>query len=255
MSTTLLVGRRALVTGAARGIGAAIAWQLAAHGAEIVVADVDVDTAETVAASIRSNGGSASALALDITDEARVDAAFAGLGPLDAVVVNAGILHLAHVVDMATDAWARVIDVNLTGSFFTARAAARSIRDGGSIVCTASLFGLRGGRENGAYSASKFGLIGMAQSLAAELGPRGVRVNSLCPGQIHTEMIDRLLVERSALTGRTTDEVVADLVGRVPMGRMGTPEEVADVVVFLVSDLSRYVTGQSIVVDGGWLVG
>lgn len=259
----LLDGQATVVTGAARGIGAAIARRFAQHGASVVLADIDGSAAASTAAQIAEETGSrVFGDQLDVSDADATDQAFdrwvREFGRLDTVVANAGILHLAPAVDISVAAWRRVLDINLTGGFLTARSAARHMMtsdEGGSIVFTSSLFGVRGGRENAAYSASKFGLIGLGQCLAAELAPQNIRVNSVCPGQVQTEMIDQLLIERAALTNRTAGEVLSELVGRVPMGRMGTTDEIADVFVFLASPLSTYVTGQSIVIDGGWQVG
>jgi NAD(P)-dependent dehydrogenase (short-subunit alcohol dehydrogenase family) len=259
----LLDGKIAVVTGGAQGIGAAIARRFAQHGASVVVADIDREAALDTAAQIgQSTGNRVLGDQLDVSDEAQTESAFerwmTEFGRIDAVVANAGILHLAPAVEIPITTWRRVLDVNLTGGFLTARTAAKhmiALGNGGSIVLTSSLFGIRGGRENAAYSASKFGLIGLGQCLAAEVAPHKVRVNSVCPGQVQTDMIRQLLAERAVLTGRTTDEILHELVGRVPMGRMGTTEEVADVCIFLASPLSAYITGQSIVIDGGWQVG
>ncbi len=259
----LLEGRVTVVTGAGRGIGAAIAGRFAAQGASVVVV-VDVDeklarkTSEAIAAQ---TGAVVVPEQLDVTNESSVETAadtwIDRFGRLDCVVANAGILHLADVVDFPLDSWRRVLDVNLTGAFVTARAAARRMigANRGSIVFTSSLFGVRGGRENAAYSASKFGVVGLAQCLAAELAAANIRVNSVCPGQVATDMIEKLLVDRAALTGQSRDQVLANLVSHVPMGRMATVDEIADLFVFLASDLSSYVTGQALVVDGGWQVG
>jgi NAD(P)-dependent dehydrogenase (short-subunit alcohol dehydrogenase family) len=167
-------------------------------------------------------------------------------------------LVLRHVIDLELQDWRRVLDVNLTGTFLTTKVFARRMIDqgeGGRLILTSSLFGLRGGVENGAYSASKFGVIGLAQSLAAELAPHGILVNAVCPGQIDTEMMQQLFRDRAALTGKTEEEIARTLVSRIPMGRLGNLPELADTYVYLASELSRYVTGQSLVVDGGWQVG
>jgi len=261
--TPLLDGKVAVVTGAAGGIGSAIGRRFADQGAAVVIADIDGDAAGHTADVIAdATGQRVIAEQLDVSDETATAAAFdrwsTDFGRIDTVVANAGILHLAPAVDIPLTTWRRVIDLNLTGTFITATAAARHMTttgNGGSIIFTSSLFGIRGGRDNAAYSASKFGMIGLAQSLAAELASHAIRVNSVCPGQVHTAMIDQLLVDRAALSGQTTDQVLTNLVERVAMGRMGTTEEIADVFVFLASPLSRYLTGQSIVVDGGWQVG
>ena len=255
----LLEGRVGIVTGAGRGIGAAVARRFAEHGATVVVADIDGAAARSTADAIaEAAGAEVQPLELDVTDERSVEAAFESVllrhGRLDCAVANAGILHLGRVVDLDLADWHRVIDVNLTGAFLTVRAAARRM-GGGSIVVTSSLFGLRGGAGNGAYSASKFGIVGLAQSLAAELAPTGVRVNCVCPGQIATQMLDDVIAAHSDI-GHSDETSVADrLAARIPSGRLGTPDDVADACLYLASDLSGYVTGQSLVIDGGCQVG
>jgi NAD(P)-dependent dehydrogenase (short-subunit alcohol dehydrogenase family) len=171
---------------------------------------------------------------------------------------NAGILVLKHAVDTSLAEWRRVIDVNLTGAFLTARAFARLMIDqgeGGRIIFTSSLFGLRGGAENSAYSASKFGMVGLMQCLAAELARHNILVNCVCPGQMDTEMIRQLFADRGKLKGVPGDEVRAQLESRIPLGHLGTMEELSGTYVWLASEFSRYVTGQSISVEGGWQVG
>ena len=255
----LLDGRVALVTGAAGGIGLAVAQAYAAQGARVALADVS-DCGPATAALNQGHPRCAIALRLDVPDEAATEAAAdavaARFGALDIAVANAGILLLRHAVDIDAAAWRRVIDVNLTGAFLTARAAARRMGErGGCIVFTSSLFGLRGGVENAAYSASKFGMIGLMQCMAAELAPRGVRVNAVCPGQMDTDMIRKLFADRAALRGIDPAAVRGELERRIPAGHLGPLDQLADTYVYLASNLSRYVTGQSIAVDGGWMVG
>ena len=149
------------------------------------------------------------------------------------------------------------MDVNLTGAFLTAKIFAQQLvkqQTGGRIIFTSSLFGLRGGRENGAYSASKFGMIGLMQSIAAELAPQNILVNAVCPGQMDTAMMKSLFRERAALTGRTEAAVEAALLSRIPVGRLGTMDDLAGIYIYLASELCRYSTGQSFTIDGGWQV-
>lgn len=263
VGTDLLAGKIAVVTGGAQGIGAGISKRFAEQGATVIVADINGDAAATTAAEIASaTGARVVGAELDVTDEEAIESLttswVAEYGRLDCVVANAGILYLADVVDTTTDGWQRTIDVNLTGVFKTVRAAGRRMLEtggGGSIIIASSELGVRGLRENGAYAAAKFGVVGLAQCMATEVAAQGIRVNCVCPGQVATSMIDELLVDRAARTGRTEAEVLAALVERVPMGRMADVDEIADVYVFLASDLSRYVSGHSLVVDGAWLYG
>jgi len=253
MNDQLLHGKTALVTGAARGIGLAVARAYAAHGARVILADMDLVATRAAADGL---AGAARAVALDVTDEGATETAFDqltadGWTP-DVVVPNAGILHLEEVSSLPADRFRAVIDVNLTGAFLTARAAARRMSDGGRIILTSSLFGLRGGAQNAAYSASKFGMLGLMQSMAADLAPRGILVNAVAPGQIMTEMMDKLVADRLAMGLPDPRE---RLRARIPLGRLGTPDELAGTYVWLASSLSAYVTGQTIAVDGGWQVG
>lgn len=252
----LLDGRVALITGGARGIGFEVGARLAAHGAAVALADVA--GAPEAAAGIPGAVG----VPMDVTDAGAVaagfDAAEAALGPVDVVVANAGILVLARAVDLRPEQFRRVLDVNLTGTFLTCAEGARRMvarGGGGRMIVSSSLFGLRGGVENSAYSASKFGQVGVVQCLAAELGEHGVTVNAVCPGQVDTAMMRELVTERARLTGTPVADVERTLLARIPVGRMASPAEVADTYVWLASDLSSYVTGQSINVDGGWQVG
>lgn len=259
----LLTGRIALVTGAVGAIGAAIADRMAAQGADVVIADLDEDKAAATAATIASTRGvRALGVGVNVTDpvslESVADRIEAELGVCDVIVANAGILLAKPAIEIEAHEWNAVISVNLSGAFHTsavfARRLVKSGRDG-SVIFSSSLFGVRGGRGNAAYSASKFGLIGLAQSMAAELAPAGIRVNSVCPGQIETAMIEDLFLRRAEQNGTTPAEERSIFEERIPLGRLGTAGDVADTFVYLASDLSAYVTGQSIIVDGGWQVG
>lgn len=252
MNELLLRGKHALVTGAARGIGLAIATAMARHGARVSLADLNPAATEAAAAGVPG----ARAFRLDVTDEDETEALFdrlsaEGAAP-DVVVPNAGILHLQPAPELPVDKFRAVMEVNLTGAFLTARAAARRMEKDGRIIFTSSLFGRRGGAQNAAYSASKFGMVGLAESMAADLAPRGVLVNAVAPGQIHTEMLDQLVTDRIAMGQPDPRE---RLLARIPLGRLGMPDEVAGAYVWLASPLASYVTGQTIVVDGGWQVG
>jgi NAD(P)-dependent dehydrogenase (short-subunit alcohol dehydrogenase family) len=258
----LLTGQVAFVTGGARGIGQAVVQRLAEEGARVMLGDIDAAQAEAVAEELRARGLEVRGTALDVTDQDSVEraaeACAGALGDASILVANAGVLVLQPVLELSLERWQQTLDVNLTGVFLCCRAfGKRMIHAGraGRILVTSSLFGTRGGRDNGAYSASKFGVIGLVQSLAAELAPHGVLVNAVCPGQVKTEMMVKLVDDFAALRHRSPEEVRQELIARIPVGRMAAPVDVADVFVFLASPLARYITGQSIMVDGGLAVG
>ncbi len=252
MKHQLLHAKTALITGAARGIGLAVARAFAAHGARVIIADMDEANTEVSAQGVPG----ARALAFDVTDEAATEAVFEqltsdGWAP-DVVVPNAGILHLEGITTLPAERFRAVLEVNLTGAFLTARAAARRMAADGRIILTSSLFGIRGGATNAAYSASKFGMLGLMQSMAADLAPRGILVNAVAPGQIATEMMDKLVADRLAMGLPDPRESIR---ARIPLGRLGTTDELAGTYVWLASAHSGYVTGQTICVDGGWQIG
>jgi NAD(P)-dependent dehydrogenase (short-subunit alcohol dehydrogenase family) len=258
----LLTGKVAVVTGGARGIGLAVARRYVAEGAVVVVADVDGGAAADAAAGLVADlGGTAHGLRVDVTDEDSVaalgDATLELAGRLDVVVANAGVLVQAPALETSLEHWRRSLDVNLTGAFVTCRELGRRLveqGEGGRVILSSSLFGLRGGRDNAAYSATKFGMIGLAQCLAAEWSTAGVLVNAVCPGQVDTPMLRELFTTRAGLRGTTAEQEEAQMLTRIPIGRLASADEIADAYVFLASDLSRYVTGQAIVVDGGYQV-
>ncbi|WP_375430799.1 SDR family NAD(P)-dependent oxidoreductase [uncultured Friedmanniella sp.] len=259
----LLAGRVAVVTGAGRGIGREVASAFAAHGASVALADVDPAGVSLAADEVAAAYGTATlAVEMDVTQADSVARAAnlieATLGRCDVVVANAGILILKPALAITPAEFARLIEVNLTGAFLTAREFAGRLVSGGqpgSVIFTSSLFGLRGGAGNAAYSASKFGLIGLAESMAADLAPAGIRVNCVCPGQIDSDMLQQLFVDRAAGAGTTPADEQAGFERRIPLGRLGSAAAVADGFVYLASGLSSYVTGQKLVIDGGWSVG
>ncbi len=261
-SGNLLEGKVAFVTGGAQGIGLAVARAFVRQGAAVAIADIAADkAAESVAELNAEAEGRALAIPLDVTDEAATEAAAARtlerFGRVDIVVANAGVLLLKHAVETELAEWRRVIEVNLTGAFVSAKVFAAHLieqGEGGRIILTSSLFGVRGGRENAAYSASKFGMIGLAQCLAAELAANGILVNCVCPGQMDTDMIRQLFRDRASIRGVSEAEVRGILESRIPAGHLGSLDALAGTYVYLASDLSGYVTGQAVVVDGGWQV-
>jgi len=259
----LLAGRRAVVTGAARGIGLAVATRFAAHGASVAVLDLDQSACDDAAARIHeATGVTTVPVAVDVSTPdsvlAAADVVSESLGVADIVVPNAGVLVLKPVLDLSPEEFQRVVQVNLVGAFLTASEFSRRMVQAGSpgqVILISSLFGLRGGAGNAAYAASKFGVVGLAQSMAADLAPQGIRVNSVCPGQIDSAMLTALFETRASSSGSTVEQEHDLFVSHVPMARLGTADEVADSCVYLASHLSAYVTGQQLVVDGGWSVG
>ena len=253
----LLAGRRALITGGAQGIGLAVARAYLQQGADVVLADLN-EAALHAATQDLAGGERVTAHALDVADADAVERLADAAGEIDVVVANAGILVLRPALDLDVASWRRVLDVNLTGAFLTTTALARRMRAAGRpgrIILTSSLFGRRGGAENAAYSASKFGIIGFAECLAAELAPAGILVNCVCPGQIDTEMMRALFATRAQGDPARAEALRRGFVGRIPAGELGRLEDLAGTYVWLASGLSNYVTGQAIVVDGGWQVG
>ncbi|MHC4235218.1 MAG: 3-oxoacyl-[acyl-carrier-protein] reductase [Planctomycetota bacterium] len=242
-----LTGKVALVTGASRGIGKAIGTRLAGAGAKVAVADVlDIAEIQNAAEDI---GGGAVAVEADVTDPARVEAAVSEveeqLGPIDVLVNNAGITRDGLLLRMSDADWTMVLDVNLKGAFNATKAVARRMmkRRTGRIINIASVVGITGNRGQANYSASKAGLIGFTKSIAKELASRNVLVNAVAPGFIDT-----------AMTQALSEDVRGALLQQVPLGRLGSAEDVANVVLFLSSDLAGYVTGQVVVVDGGMVM-
>lgn len=257
-----LSGRTALITGAVGVLGRAVAYRFACEGARLVVSDLDQRaTAELAAQLSRDTGAQVYPIAMDVRDSAAVDDAAQRVsddfGVCDALVINAGVLVLGPALQLTREQWDLVLGVNLTGAFTTATAFARHLLAAGrpgTIAFSSSLFGVRGGRGNAAYSATKFGVIGLAQSMAAELAAQRIRVNAVCPGQIDTEMLERLFVTRAASASTTPEHERAQFCRRIPLGELGSPEDVAKAFLYLSSAASSYMTGQHIVLDGGWQV-
>ncbi len=239
-----LEGQIALVTGASRGIGRAIAEKLGAQGATVVCADV-MDSNDTVAA-ITDAGGSAEGISVDVTNLEGVHAAIQEIverrGGIDILVNNAGITRDQLLIRMKPEDWRAVLSINLDGVFNVTQAVAKIMmrRRTGRIVNIASVVGLMGNAGQANYSASKAGLIGMTKTLAKELGPRGITVNAVAPGYIKTPMTDKL-----------TDEQREALVGNLSIRRLGEPEDIAESVAFLVGPGSGYITGTVLNVSGG----
>jgi len=256
----LLPDRIAIVTGAAQGLGEALAHRLAVEGCHVVVADINGQDAERVAGEIRGRSGRrALAITADVTDnqqvEEMVQRTVEEFGRLDILVANAGIIHSYEITEFPEDLWRKVIEVNLTGYFLCAKAAARVMKAqrSGVIIHINSKSGKKGSLWNSAYSASKFGGIGLTQSIALDLAPYNVRVNAVCPGNLlDSPLWMETLYEQYARKWKMTpQEVRARYESQVPLRRGCTYEDVANVVVFLASDQAVYMTGQAINVTGG----
>jgi 3-oxoacyl-[acyl-carrier protein] reductase len=233
-----LEGKTALVTGASRGIGKAIATELARAGASVVVAyRTGADEAEALASEI---GGKA--VHADVSDPESARALVEEAGDLDILVNNAGVTRDGLLVRMSDEDWATVVDTNLASCFYTCRAAARGMmrRRAGSIVNISSIVGLHGNLGQTNYAASKAGMIGFTKSLAKELGSRNVRANVVAPGYVHSQLTDVL-----------PEEITAMMLQNTALGRLGDPEDVAGAVRFLCSDDAAFVTGVVLLVDGG----
>ena len=243
-----LGGRVALVTGASRGIGRAIARTLAARGADVVLA-ARGDHAEAAAAEIRDSGGRATAVVMDVTDAASIDAAVAATlsrtGRLDILVNNAGIAKDQLMLRMKREDWDAVVATNLTAAFACVQAVLKSMVKAryGRIVNVTSVVGQAGNAGQVNYAASKAGLIGLTKALALEVASRQITVNAVSPGLIDTDMT------RAIATGAH-----ADWESRIPLKRLGTPDEVAAAVAFLASDEAAYITGHVLAVNGGMYV-
>jgi 3-oxoacyl-[acyl-carrier protein] reductase len=242
-----LTGRAALVTGGGRGIGAAVARELAREGCDVALVDLDAfDAAEAVAREIRGSGRRALAIQADVTSlaaaEATVQTVVRDFGRLDILVCNAGISRDAMVWKLTEEAWDEVLAVNLKGSFVYCRAAALVFRvqKSGRIVTIASINGLRGKAGQANYAASKAGMVALTKTVARELGPAGVTVNCVAPGMVRTGMAERL-----------PPEIRERAIAETAVGRIAEPEDVAGMVAFLCSDRARHLTGAVIKVDGG----
>jgi 3-oxoacyl-[acyl-carrier protein] reductase len=238
-------GKAAIITGGARGIGLAIAKTLAGGGADIAIWDVIEEGAKASAKEIQGLGVKAVALKVDVTNAAEVDRAASetveALGKASILVNNAGITRDGMFLRMDESDWDLVLAINLKGAFLCTKAVARKMRKtGGSIVNMASVVGITGNVGQANYSASKAGLIGLTKTCARELARYGIRVNAVAPGYIDTEM-----------TRGLSEDVREQVLASVPLGRYGTPEEVASVVSFLAGDGSSYLTGQAVHVCGG----
>ncbi len=244
-----LEGKTAIVTGAARGIGRAIAETLASRGADVALCDLREEWLEESAAAVQALGRKALCLAVDVSKAADVDRAVHGVldawGRVDVLVNNAGITKDTLAVRMTEEEWDQVLAVNLKGTFLFSKAVAKPMmkQRGGTMVNIASVIGLIGNAGQGNYAASKAGVIALTKSIAKELASRNVRVNAVAPGFIESHMTDAL-----------SEEVRASMLEAIPLKRFGTPADVANAVLFLTEDASSYMTGQVLTVSGGMVM-
>lgn len=249
-----LHGKKAIITGAATGIGKAIALQFASEGCDIGMLELDVATAQDTAAAVRASGQTAHVVACDVSKPDQIKTAsqelLQQLGSCDVLVNNAGICRFGFVLDMDAQDWSEQFRVNVDGTFHVTRAIVPHMvaRQSGSVINLASWMGKNAVANYSGYCATKFAVIALTQSLACEVGPSGVRVNALAPGLIvNTVMRDEAEVYMKA-RGLPT---AADREGNIPLRRAGTPEEIAKVAAFLASDESSYITGEAINITGG----
>lgn len=240
----------AFVTGGSRGIGRAIVRRLAAEGCAVGIDYLQAaDQAEALAAELREQGHEALAVRGDVSDRGAITAAIrlveAEFGPVEVLVNNAGIAEQRQFQDVSEEFWHRIFAVNVDGTFHTVQAVLPHMlhEKRGSIVNISSIWGQRGASCETAYSASKAALIGLTRSLAMELAPSGIRVNCVAPGVIRTDMVEVL-----------GEETLADLARETPMGRLGTPEDIAAAVAFFAGEGAAFVTGQVLTADGGFIL-
>jgi NAD(P)-dependent dehydrogenase (short-subunit alcohol dehydrogenase family) len=249
----------AVVTGAARGIGRAIALALTAAGHDVVLADLDEHGGTSTVTAITDEGGKATFVRTDMSDPAEVEAllgaAVSAYGRLDVLVNNAAVTRVIDLFDVTADDWDQIMAVNARGYFLALQGAARRMRaqgGGGCVINVASVAG-KGWRHttNIAYASSKGAVLTMTRIAAAALGPYGIRVNAVCPGMTRTEMMRGWIRGRAAELGVPEDDLIADMTGQVALGRLVEPAEVAAGVVYLASPAAAAVTGQSLNLDGG----
>ncbi len=255
VSDVMLTGKKALVTGAGQGIGEGIALTLANFGADIAALDIREETAQATAARVREIGRKACAVCVDVRDASQLERGLAAaadeLGGLDIVVNNAGVAARRPAIRFSDEQFDEQIALNLKPVFVTARWAARrwiEAGSGGNIVNVATTEGIRGCAGFAPYSAAKAGMINLTKTLSSELGPYGIRINAIAPDYTPTPGLEDINVG-----GRTPEALMKGMIQHIPLRRLGTPDDMAGAVLFLVSGLSSWISGQTLIVDGGSL--
>jgi len=256
-----LNGNVAAVTGSGKGIGRSIALRLAREGANVIVTDVDLALAEETASAISELGQNAHALAVDVTHRRQVEQTATVAeevfdSPIEIMVNNAGIQQLKNALELTREDWDRVLNVNARGTLFGMQMAAKAMKEQGrgTIINMASIMGRIGHPLYAHYAASKAAIISLTKSFALALAPYGVRVNSVGPGIVDTDLWDLMDTQWAELEGLRKGEPKAQRIGQVPLGRAGTPEDVANTVAFLATDEAAYITGECIHISGGSLM-
>lgn len=257
MSGMKLSDQVAVVTGGGRGIGAEICRRFAAEGADVGIIDLNLEEAESVVCEIRGAGGTARAWKADVADrksvEAAADSVEIELGPLSLWVNNAGVSTIVPFLECTDKTWDLTQRVNLRGAFIGCQVAIKRMvtRKRGGVLNLSSQSGKVGNSQYAAYCASKFGIIGLTQSLAVEFANDGIRVNALCPGVVFTPLWETMIEDYAAKRNMKPEDVRPYFEGRIPLGHLCTPEDVANTAVFLASDDAAYITGQAINISGG----
>tara|TARA_B100000029_G_scaffold198492_2_gene196807 strand:+ start:44090 stop:44881 length:792 start_codon:yes stop_codon:yes gene_type:complete len=253
-----LVDKKTIITGGGRGIGQAIALRFAQEGAQVVVADINLESAELTASLIREKGGKAIALSVNLimvkNIKTMIEKSVSFLGSLDILINNAGRVEIKPFLAVDEQGWDNIIDLNLKGTYFCMQAGAHQMikqGSGGRIINMSSISGRHGRADSSVYAASKMAVISITQSGALALAEQGILVNALCPGVVATPMWDTIDEDRARLFGYKSGTARANLVEKIPLKRVAQTEEIAAAAVFLASDENTLITGQAINVDGG----